>query len=350
MEQPNTNSLLLNLLPAELIVSISIFISPIDRAVFSLTCRALRCILGKSDARGLSTAQYLRYLMRIARNLPDQWVCEACFKLHPISRDDTPLTPWKMTCPLRWDRWCREVYGRQSRLDDRYLSVDHRHVQLALKYARLCNPMYISYYTKLLAEYRDPEFHTHPQPYNRQNVLKVEYIATPKVVTDPCGNLRYMLRSIWCFRKDSMEVSLVTVGCVRLCPHLALLGDMGRMTVRELAHLHVVRSWIYLTGKETYLSACHFCATDCYVLVKKDHAMVFAWQDMGTKGSPGDKAWRLHAWDRRFGMPPPGGRLPLFGHIGSVRALYNRTDKLLQPKPALEADGSLRLTRRLTAP
>ncbi|KAI2782367.1 hypothetical protein F4815DRAFT_35398 [Daldinia loculata] len=343
MEEPNTNSLLLNLLPVELITEISKFMLPVDRAVCSLACRSLRSIFGNSSVRNLSTAQYLRYLVRVARDLPDQWVCEACFKLHPISQDDTPLTPWKMTCPLRWDRWCHEVYGQQSRLDNRYFSVDHRHIQLALKYTRLRDPRYQLYLNKLLAEHRDLEFPTHPYPYSRQNVLKVKYVATPRVVRDRYGNLRYMLRSVWDFRKDSMEISLVTVGDIKLCPHLALLGDMRRMRVHELNRLQVVKHDILLNERETYPAACHVCATDFYVLIYKDHIMVHTWQDMGTKGSPGDKAWRLHVSDSRFGSPPFGGRWPMFQKPGSIRALYNRA------KP-LGVDDDFRPTRRSTNP
>ncbi|KAI1653067.1 hypothetical protein F4813DRAFT_284969 [Daldinia decipiens] len=349
MEQQNNDSFLLKL-PVELVNGILELIPPIDRAVASLTCRSLRLILGKSDAHNLSTAQYLRYHVRVARDLPDRWVCEACFKLHPVSLGDTPLTPWRMTCPLRWDRWCHEVYGQQSRLDNRYLSVDHRHVQLALKYTRLQDHWSRRHLHTLLANHRDDEFPTHPYPYNRQNVLKVTYTVTPRVVRDQHENLRYMLRSVWHFRKDSMEISLVTVGDIKLCPHLALLGDMRRMEVHQLDILQEIKRAILLNGIETYIAGCNLCATDFKIAVHKDHITVHTWQDMGTKGSPGDKAWRLHVSDSRFGMPPLGGRWPMFANPGSVRALYNGAKRSPKPKAAPGVDNDLRPTGRSTNP
>ncbi|KAI1476694.1 hypothetical protein F4774DRAFT_412659 [Daldinia eschscholtzii] len=325
MERPNTKSHLLKL-PIEIIVNISSYLPQVDQAVFAMICRALRLALGKPDVRKLSTGQYLRFLIRVARDLPDQWVCEACFKLHPVSLDDTPITPWKMSCPLPWDQWCNEVYGRQSRLDNRFLLVDHRHIQLALKYTRLRDSRYQSYHEKLLTEHQDVNFSTFSFPSKRDNLLDVSYTVTPKIMKGPDGNFRYLLRSCWQYRKASMEVSLITMGDIKLCPHTSISYDLNRSPINQATHIMLARYSLSSNFMDTFSAGCPCCATDIAIKFSKELVVVCTWQDMGTKGSPGDIAWRSHVSDPRFIVSNfQMGRPDMFKLIGSVRELYHDT-------------------------
>ncbi|KAI1465670.1 uncharacterized protein F4812DRAFT_105919 [Daldinia caldariorum] len=288
MPQLRTSSYFLNL-PFELIFQISNYLPRVDRAVLATICRSLRAILGTLEVHRLSSGQYLRFLTRIARDLLDWWVCEACFKLHPVSFDDTPKTPWKMSCPIPWDRWCNEVYGRRSRHDHRAVQIEHRHVQLALKYIRLQNPglRYQYYYSALLAVHRDDHFRTHPFPVDRENVLDVSYVATPKIIKDRDGNFRYLLMSAWEYRKKSIDISLPTVGEIILCPHNIVSANLTVASTYRSFYLNLEQLIFNGAVFATHAGGCRHCPTDIFIKFHAEYIIVQTWQDMGTKGSPG---------------------------------------------------------------
>ncbi|KAI2463043.1 hypothetical protein F4781DRAFT_417900 [Annulohypoxylon bovei var. microspora] len=313
-------------LPAELIDRISNELSPASRLILSQTCRSLHDILGKNAlAARFSRDDCCEYLAAIARQRPDYWVCEVCIALHGAVTIDTPERPCVLICPEGPQRWRKAGYGQRHRLDGRLLQLDHRHIQLALKYTRLRHRGYREYLKNLLAPYVDSNFETYTWPYRQSNVLEVHYSAFPKIVMGHDGNLRYLLLSVWSYREGQKPLSLAAMGDLKICPHLMLVYGARRGVGPEGGSLKEILESDFFGGGSDDRSGryfCRLCPTDLCVMKSPGCLVLSAWQDLGSEGSPTDLSWKVHVLNtsrnRRFGLPS------LSHEPGSVFALYHK--------------------------
>ncbi|RYP23582.1 hypothetical protein DL767_008774 [Monosporascus sp. MG133] len=316
-------------LPPELICLVAEFLTPVHLALFSQTCRSLRATLERySNAAHLSRTEYFAYLAVRARGLPEQWVCEECMALHPVVKLDTPASIYNVSsCPL--GRVTSSPYGHRygkvridTRLGYRQIRIDHRHVQLALKYTRLQRRKYNSYLQALMAPHHDMRFGP-----SAAIPLKTHYSAYPKVVAGDDGNLRFLLLSTWRYYKGREDISLRKIGYQIICPHLELNYCTspylrgGPCHVLEAAVEEVLEA--RGDGQER-TGACPRCATDFSVQLTSEYLNLYAWQDFGPEGSPVDLAWKSQSaghgldgvWNWRFTGPT------LYHEPGSIRKLY----------------------------
>ncbi|KAI5860243.1 hypothetical protein GGS23DRAFT_581756 [Durotheca rogersii] len=311
-------------LPVDVILLISQALSSASRALLSQTCCSLRAVLGSHSAATLERHQRLEYLAGVARDLPERWVCEACVKLHRVVNLDTPKEPQHMSCPLGWDSWRHRAYHyRRHRLDSRLVRLDHRHVQLALKYTRLRDEGHREYLQKLLEPYRDDNFVTHIYPC-RPGVLAARYLVYPKVVVGADNNLRYMTLSTWLYHTDIEPISPFAVGDLYVCPHLCFLhslwlkfGPVGRVG----AVIHAALETQGASGE--LFGACPRCHTDFSVRASQDHVELSVWQDLGPEGHPENPAWlSQNNMVRQETSNANLEALALAHEPGSVRRLY----------------------------
>ncbi|KAH8158442.1 hypothetical protein CIB48_g9805 [Xylaria polymorpha] len=162
----------------------------------------------------------LKYLTLLAQDSPDLWVCEVFEDLFPVHQYDIPSGRFDLTCLPRRPEWNSLAYGPSSkcRLDERHIGIDHRHVHLALKYARMQNTYYWAYLKAMLKPYH-AEYSAHCEygvpvskiksfgAWNKR--FNVKYSVFPEIVmgnmTDDAGQsdegeLRFLLRSRWIYR------------------------------------------------------------------------------------------------------------------------------------------------------
>ncbi|OAA63585.1 hypothetical protein SPI_03748 [Niveomyces insectorum RCEF 264] len=196
------------LLPYELVALIADELPLLSRVLLAQTCHRMRAVLRHRDRdhdayalAHLPRADFLGYLSVMARDLPGHWVCELCSTLHPICTRDAPMQLCPVESPYgvaHLSRWyggdVPECAGRSP--------IAHRHVQLALKYARMARdngplpPDQQQYRDRLMAP-----FDVRPSQYagNRANndPLTPAYgqhsTFVPKVVVGVDGRLRYLL-------------------------------------------------------------------------------------------------------------------------------------------------------------
>ncbi|KAI1398316.1 hypothetical protein F4819DRAFT_502465 [Hypoxylon fuscum] len=285
--EQSQDSLLLQL-PLELVYLVAEFLTPVDLALLSQTCRSLQAALkGYSNASHLCRTEYLTYLAGLARGLPEKWVCEGCMTLHPIVRFDTPGSKYhKSYCPLKSVTSLR--YGPphykipdDDRLRCKQIPIGHRHVQLALKYTRLKCPEYKSYLQALIAPHHDMQF----KP-SRETLLKTHYSAYPRIVAGDDGNLRFLLLSTWRYYKGRKDILLHELGYQMICPHLRL--NCGPCVLESATEKALKARG---NGRER-TGACPRCATDFSVQLTSGYLSLRVWQDFGSEGSPVDLAWK----------------------------------------------------------
>ncbi|KAI1116786.1 hypothetical protein F5Y14DRAFT_405234 [Nemania sp. NC0429] len=265
------------------------------------------------------TVELFRLQLR-AYNQPDSWVCEVCIALHEATPDDTPhthvMTP--ISCPLGRLEWGRRAYGCDAgcRVDPRTtFQLDHRHVQLALKYLRLRGPLHRAHYEELT---RTPD---RPQAYRASLSSAPDpteptalYRAEPKIVWVD-DHRRFLVKSVWSFRPHPQEpLGPDTLRDVRVCPHLYRSGrgswDVNRTPLNRAFCVATVAKRFGL--EHTF--GCEHCPTD--YLIRIIHPVVVeihAWQDFGPETWAADPAWRSHC---RCALPESttsgwaGDRLP----------------------------------------
>ncbi|KAI0890682.1 uncharacterized protein GGS22DRAFT_16995 [Annulohypoxylon maeteangense] len=313
-------------LPVELIHHISDDLSPASRLVLSQTCRPLGEILRRDALANPFTREYrCEYLAAIARQRPDYWVCEVCVRLHKVDTSDTPEKPCVQTCSAGRKRWRQTGYGQQDRLDARLLRIDHRHIQLALKYTRLKCRNYQDYLDNLLVPRIETKFGTHLWPYRQPNVLSVHYSAFPKIVVGDDGNLRFLLLSSWRYEVDTKSITIPAMGDLKICPHLRLTYGARRGIGHEIGSLkRILSSFLPREGMDNKngFYFCCYCPTDLCVKTSRARLILSAWQDLGPEGSPMDKSWRVHI----LGNPMISRGHPHLSHEpGSVLRLYEQT-------------------------
>ena len=314
-------------LPTDLVLLISQELPPFSRVLLSQICCALREVLGHLSVVSLSRDRRLEYLATLARDLPDQWVCEVCVTLHRMNDLDIPTAPEHMTCPRGWQTWLLGAYGiplTQSWQDAGRVRLDHRHIQLALKCIRLQKHCYHSYVQKLLVPYHNDNFAACGYPSTQPKPLMAEYSVYPRVVLGRDGNLRYLTLSVWKYYRNHQPVSLDALGYFNICPHLFLRPDLPPQPHHPLDTLgRAINAALRSRNGAKQSGACPRCPTDFSVQASSDRAKLLVWQDLGSEGSPMDLAWRSHVFDIRKAARNFRSMGMTLGHArGSVRTLY----------------------------
>ncbi|KAI1630554.1 hypothetical protein F4809DRAFT_282570 [Biscogniauxia mediterranea] len=305
-------------LPPELICYIAEFLTPVDLALCSQTCRSLRTILG-SNAACLSRTEYFTYLASRARGLPERWVCEKCTTLHSIVKLDTPSSIYNMSsCP-------RYAHGKRrddTRLHYNQFPIDHHHFQLALKYTRLQRQKYNSYLKDLMALYYDVHFGP-----SAAILIKTHYMAFLKIVADNDGNFRFFFLFTWRYYKSRENISLYDLGYQLICPYFelnyctSLCFRSGLCYVFEKAVREAIEA---RRDNQDRTGACLRCATDFSVQLTPEYLDLHAWQDFGPEGPPVDLAWKSQSngtdweYDKNWRFAGP----TLYHEPGSIRRLY----------------------------
>ncbi|KAI0551539.1 hypothetical protein F4679DRAFT_593340 [Xylaria curta] len=350
----NLDSRLLQL-PLELIFIIAESLSPADLVLLAQTSRSLRAIFeNQASATRLCSTDYLSFLAGLARGKPEEWVCENCMTLHPIVKLDTPAAVNHVSsCPYRHvpPYWLRQkgssctnyyrkairdrpdTYENQYRTDTRLkfsqIRIEHRHVQLALKYTRLQERKYSSYLQALLEPHHDTNFRR-----MTKSQLETRYSAYPKIVAGHDGNLRFLLWSTWRYYRDLENITFDKIGRLKICPHVEV--ERRPPSFRRSPTLVIRESWrkslqeamkrvleAQENGQE-YTGACARCATDFSVQLGRRSLDLHVWQDFGPEGSPADLAWATHiAGIGIDGVPNLWSLGPVLHHEpGTIRKLF----------------------------
>lgn len=297
-------------LPAEVILLITDQLDRHDQFFLSQTCRPLRRLVGcdwEREMDRLSMAEKLDFWTGLAYNLPDRWACADCCRLHAVDSSDTPRAP-RAPC-----------HPHLSRGIGKHYSIQHYHIQLALKYHRL-GKSHQKQLGRLMAPYASHS--------SLGSTLKKAYTAEPKIV-----NGRFVLREEWVFRDRIGRIprQVLNYYCVMLCPHLLLSpirprsGDVppsrwaSQILCPAMEFEQLVTAAFHAPGVDVY-GSCHRCPTDYAILCTDPRTISFrAWHDFGSHGSSQDLSWRAHVWTSEN---TPTGGLTLHHVPGSIRDLF----------------------------
>ncbi|KAI1768695.1 hypothetical protein GGR53DRAFT_476622 [Hypoxylon sp. FL1150] len=318
-------------LPLEVQWNILERLSLASRTVVGQTCRRLRQIT-KSDGPGLARPIELNqdryeFLMLISRSLPDKYVCMHCRILHRVRTKDTPRARYNYS-------GCPHIVDSRSTppLANRPASLQYRHVQLALKYARTRDPEYADYLQALTA------FTTEcPAAWD----YKIKYEAEARIVPDPAddGRLHYLLASSWVIPFPFHRTGYPDELSISACPHLRFLPDhRAARRVEQPNDLIVALQrctsyWpedVDAAVAVAYRGSCARCAADFEVRRHNAaHVSVRVWTDLGPEISPIDVRWTANIYTYES-LP----RHPVVHHLdGSARALYGPDDAAPGAKP-----------------
>ncbi|KAH8650004.1 hypothetical protein BX600DRAFT_442091 [Xylariales sp. PMI_506] len=302
----------------------------------------------------LSKNQYLEYLSGLARELPDCRVCGDCASLHLVLPHDYAMSGPIGDCPrARFNSSSKHFCLEGIRFDPRVTSLPHRHIQLALKYTSL-ELQGSNDHLSLLLKPRGPwpihrifDPRTSPIRVPRPDVVDAEYWCIPKIVASGAGNgqHRYLLMSVWRYRKAKAPVTLETIGLVRACPHL-------HWDIRDNPLLYANRtdvlakcmmdSFVRDGPKTEACGSCSRCAADIAVRASYKIMELRTWQDLGTEGSPMALEWRSHLTDtsstETHNVRSDGLAVP--HKPGSVRAMYE-TSPVRDLRPWSKLKGEL---------
>ncbi|KAI0975422.1 hypothetical protein F4678DRAFT_420225 [Xylaria arbuscula] len=311
-------------LPVELILCIADFLTPPDLILLSQTCHPLRTIFWKhTDITKLSRTERLSYLAGLAREQPKKWICQKCMTLHRMAKLDTPAAEFSQSsCPrqqigeIRFD--IRLWYGQ--------IKLEHRHIQLALKYTRLRQHKYDKYLRAVMTPYLD----THFDPRSKARV-KIEYAAYPKIATACNAELKFLLLSTWRCYTRKKKISFNDIGDLPICPHVTIEpwypwrpSDPGYGLQQAIHGALEGRG----DGKE-HTGSCPRCTTDFSVKLESRWLDLHVWQDFGSESSPGDIAWEVHC-DRLSLNGTPNLwdiGLTLEHEPGTIRKLYEKNGR-----------------------
>lgn len=303
-------------LPVDILITVTDYLSEVDRHVLAKTCRALWIHTSRryEPISSLSKNQYLNYLISISRSNPDLWVCELCAKLHPARN---------RTCP-RHGRKSHHLAGSSVEL-----SLRHRQVQLALKLNRLGN--LDKRHRKLLDQLTMPRRCTRSTCSMIRGAMRCRYAAYPKIVQG-----RYTVLSAWTYEQWSEPMSQQTIGLLSICHHQDLNFVMAFVESdfwsyekknletggRPSKPRNALRFAFELAGQRPRTAvdgSCANCPVDFSVDFSPERMIVRAWHDFGPEGTPLDPAWMVHVMHPLFS---PNKALTVDHVEGSVRELY----------------------------
>ncbi|KAI0459641.1 hypothetical protein F5B21DRAFT_525068 [Xylaria acuta] len=258
----------------------------------------------------------LKFLADISHDDPHRWICEICLRGHRIY----PVTILRMdfdeylfsSCP-QIQEFNAMTYGDPGfRVDPRLRKLDHRHVQLALKWTRLRNMAYKPILDQIMRSSNWAKLPTtKPEP-------PIEYRTTPKIVLSK-DKLKFLLRSEWRFPQIGwVQAEHGIVGDTRICPHIYAIGRGPSYRGGTPLDVSVLKSRDNHTklGQSETEFKCEFCATDYSISWGDDKWLLLtSWQDFGPETSPTDLLWRSHCID---------GLVPVIHSRGMIRRMYEK--------------------------
>ncbi|KAM4065423.1 hypothetical protein HRG_004257 [Hirsutella rhossiliensis] len=301
--------------------------------LLSQTCRALRIALHHPlglDKAKWGSSQSVEFLSCLARQRPDHWACWRCHCLHRTDHADSPASQFRQR------RGCKsrsgEIFG--PRIGSLF-RLYHFHVQLALKYTRLARAGLEDeggrrqrHLEKILQPYHGG------LPTRLPPSLLIWYSIFPRIVDG-----RFLVLSVWSFEDEDTEVKRqrdVLRFVLPLCPHKNY-HDLAWAIRRRKKQLLLDQQFAFCrTGNELAPTspvrvevhdACPNCRTDFSVRGSQMCSVLRCWQDLGPEASPRNRVWRARA------DMLEDNRLPnVYHEPGSVRALYESVDGVLEPE------------------
>ncbi|KAL6855694.1 hypothetical protein J3F83DRAFT_753947 [Trichoderma novae-zelandiae] len=295
-------------LPVELVVAIASQVPRHSQILASQSCRALRNILCDGLLQGedrlpenLSREGQLEFLVLLSRGSPAEWVCEECVELHPAYLNDTPIDPMPACYfPCFFPGFGQ---GQDLNIHASYgFKMSHRHVQLALKHARLAaaaaatTSLDTTYLQKLL----EPHQKRIRSRYTRKRLVDAEFSAHPKVVDG-----RYLVQATFNFWEDYDEVHREYLGTVALCLHQvtqasdAQEGPEQSSGPGDDSHpLNALKRAVgaaFQSPGEEVSGRCEFCGTDFAVEASPERVTMRAWKDFGPEGTTYNPYWHSQA-------------------------------------------------------
>ncbi|KAH7022254.1 hypothetical protein EDB80DRAFT_805935 [Ilyonectria destructans] len=301
-------------LPVELLLMIVEMLPDHDIMIVLQTCRPLRFAVDRlrPSVQDLTREDSLEFLVSIARELPDRWVCERCVKLHRLRKFDNSKRVTRSTC-------------RRAPLSEEYYPMNyerrlcHHHVQLALKYARMENIQ--RKYRKYLEAVLSP---SHMKCLSNDADLGYHQSYYPKVVGG-----RFLMLGVLHYDRNRVEVSARSIGYLTVCSHQNFIfSDLARLEALRaleptpppdpsLALSRTMLAGFEAGGVEVH-GSCSSCPTDFAFHATPEHATLHFWQDLGPEGSPLNPNWRINVLTIRI----PTERLKVDHEEGSIRSLY----------------------------
>lgn len=328
-------------LPLDILLLITDNLTLHDKFLLSHTCKALRQVLLRDwdiELPQLSFEHQIGFWVGLAYTLPNRWVCLKCCKLHPIDTSDVPaaftfFNHRTVPCSLESSRG----------IETRSYSVQHYHIQLALKLSRLGN-VYQQYLAALMQTLTTTRI-----KYPLEQPLTESYIAEPRII-----NKRFILREEWNISNNTntaLPLFPDQLYChIPVCPHMRIMGGLVESRSSKKSSINVIVHWCKIMSpregsillKESTLledgvelayespgqwvfNSCLHCLTDFAVMISTDEreATIRAWHDFGIEGSPLDASWKAHvkAKDEQYWFDVVGLHVD-YTH-GSIRELWS---------------------------
>ncbi|PON25615.1 hypothetical protein TGAM01_v205500 [Trichoderma gamsii] len=331
-------------LPLDILVLITDNLALHDKFLLSHTCKALRQVLLQEwdiELPQLSFEHQIGFWVGLAYTLPSRWVCLKCCKLHPIDTSDVPAAFMLIKYGAVRTVPCSLESSRGIEVEQ--YSVQHYHIQLALKLSRLGN-VYQQYLAALMQTFT----HTRTK-YSLTPPLTEFYAAEPRII-----NRRFILREEWKISNNTntaLPLFPDQLGCsIPVCPHMRITmgGLVGSRNWKE-SSINVIVHWCNIMSphegsillKEVTLledsielayespgqwifNSCLHCSTDLAVMISTDErkATIRAWHDFGIEGSPLDASWKAHVRDENRANWLYVGPYVDYTH-GSIRELWS---------------------------
>ncbi|PTB63041.1 hypothetical protein BBK36DRAFT_1127074 [Trichoderma citrinoviride] len=313
-------------LPVELVVAIASQVPRHSQILASQSCRALRNVLCDSLLPGddrlpenLPRREQVEFLLHLSRGSPGEWVCEECMELHQAFMHDTPAKPMSEAyLPCFFPGFFGQ--GQDLNIHDIYgFKMNHRHVQLALKHARLAATESLD--TTYLQRLLQPHHKRIRSRYTRKHLVDAKYSAFLKVVDG-----RFVVKTTFDFREGYDKVHRKYLGTVALCGHQIAQACDAQVAPgpsssgssddsHPLWALKTAVSAAYQSPGEEVSGRCEFCGTDFAVKASPERVTMTAWKDFGPEGTSYDPYWRSHA--SRVFSTRTACRM-----AGSIRELY----------------------------
>jgi hypothetical protein len=296
-------------LPDEILAIIVNHLSAYARAIVSLTCSAFRNFVRMYSSIRFTRTQYLLYLYALGRPNPDVYVCDECCRFHQVCEDDTPFLPFSS---LEQD--CEKDI--RTACTSRPLWPEHRHLQLAFKYARLqknnsLEPSYNSHLQELLRPYYGIQINSNTPGLT----TTITVWAAPRIIGG-----KYLMKYMWQYENStSLELEeadrpFVTTGLI-ICEHQTIPNAndfepwiLRARNERTFWNMNYPKHIPYRpfeldnaahkafnggAGNPEVVGSCPHCPTDFAVEACAGRARVTAWYDFGAEGSHWVPEWRV---------------------------------------------------------
>jgi hypothetical protein len=274
------------------------------------TCLPMHSSLENTSHR-LPGEERLNFIALIARDIPDCWVAESRPWIRPLQDSDLTVIP-NGPPALGSRSWNRP---RIQHFLLGALMVEHKHVQLSIKYSQPENKTdaQLEHLTNLMRSYQTlfvPLFYVHRRPHTGE---MGHFQWCPKVV-----NGRYLTFSQRRFPNETGErVTWANLGRFGSCSHqytypmkyiefLLRKEDMDQarhhrechqrnMFGRKCSYKFSVCLQDAFDSPGTWFDgACCACLSEFSICLTSEGLMVRTWKDFGGTDSPSNRVWREH--------------------------------------------------------